>query len=334
MGDRPHDGKRKATRKDVARLANVSTAVVSYVLNKGPKNVSPEATKRVEEAVRILNYHPNSMGKALKFGSAKTFGVIVPDFSNPYFAAYNDAIEATASKAGYSTLFLTSYSQPEKERECFDKLLKRDVDAIFMASCQTDSVIASYATEFDHLIVLDHGTAIPGVKVVSSDFVGATKNAVRHLLEHGHQSVTMLFGQAGVSDPRMRGWYEIFQESNLPTGPIMISELTRKGGYLATLKLLEQEDPPTAIFAATDLLAIGALRALHENRIRIPEDIAVISFDGTVDCAYTFPQLTTIKHEIPILATQAIEAAIHPNETPDIQISPNKLIIRQSCGCH
>ena len=134
--------KRRATRADVARLAGVSTAVVSYVFNNGPRPVAADTAQQVREAAEKLHYRPNSIARALSTGSSKTFGIVVPDLSNPFFSGVYSALETAAARNGYSTLFMASHQNPEKEMDRISQLIAREVDAIIIASAQPTSALA------------------------------------------------------------------------------------------------------------------------------------------------------------------------------------------------
>ena len=157
-----------------------------------------------------------------------------------------------------------------------------------------------------------------------------------HLLGHGRRRAAMLFGdEAAFSDQRVMGWVQAHRDLGLPAGPIYQSDFTREGAYQITADLLTHtaQERPDAIFAASDLEALGALRAIHEAGLRVPEDIALISFDGTAETLYTWPQLTTMKQDTMQIARCAIDAALRPDTAPDVQLVPAKLIVRRSCGC-
>lgn len=139
----PHPQRQRATRFDVARPAGVSTAVVSYVLNDSPKKISPDTAQRVFDAAQRLDYHPNSVARALKTGTTHTLGVIVPDFSNPYFAEFTDQLEATASKRERALIINLSRSDPQGERRRINELVERNVDAMFVSSAQTDAELGA-----------------------------------------------------------------------------------------------------------------------------------------------------------------------------------------------
>lgn len=135
----PHPQRQRPTRFDMARPAGVSTAVVSYVLNGSPKKISPDTAQRVFDAAQWLDYHPNSVARALKTGTTHTLSVIVPDFSNPYFAEFTDQLEAAASKRERALIINLSRSDPQGERRRINELVERNVDAMFVSSAQTDA---------------------------------------------------------------------------------------------------------------------------------------------------------------------------------------------------
>lgn len=139
----PHPQRQRATRFDVARPAGVSTAVVSYVLNGSPKKISPETAQRVFDAAQRLDYHPNSVARALKTGTTHTLGVIVPDFSNPYFAEFTDQLEAAASKRERALIINLPRGDPQGERRRINELVERNVDAMFVSSAQTDAELGA-----------------------------------------------------------------------------------------------------------------------------------------------------------------------------------------------
>ena len=139
----PHPQRQRAARFDVARPAGVSTAVVSYVLNGSPKKISPDTAQRVFDAAQWLDYHPNSVARALKTGTTHTLGVIVPDFSNPYFAEFTDQLEAAASKRERALIINLSRGDPQGERRRINELVERNIDAMFVSSAQTDAELGA-----------------------------------------------------------------------------------------------------------------------------------------------------------------------------------------------
>ncbi len=332
--DSSDGGPSKVTRSDVARLAGVSTATVSYVLNGGPKKVSPATELRVRDAAEKLGYHPNLIARALKNGSAKMLGMIITDFSNPYFAQLINDVEHLANEKGHVLILNTSHGNAELERRRIAELTDRGVDAIFVASTLEDGEIGSLSTASCPIILLDHPHPLSGVKCVSTDMTDAVARSVNHLFEHGFRKVAMLFSLDITSrDARVIGWIKAHQDADRPVGPVYTSSYTREGGYKATLEILRAPDRPDAIFASSDLEALGALRAIHECGLRIPEDIALISFDGTIESEYTWPRLTVMKQDTQTIARCAVDAALRPADTPNLQLVNAEMVVRQSCGC-
>ncbi|RBP97775.1 LacI family transcriptional regulator [Bifidobacterium aemilianum] len=329
------DGKAsKATRNDVARLAHVSTAVVSYVFNNGPRRVSPRTEAKVREAADKLNYKPNPIARALRTGNSKTLGAVINDLTNPFNAGVYEELELKASEQGYSTLFATTHGRPDKERTVIQQLIDRNVEALFVSPCEKVDMLPKTSGDC-RFIVFDVDRELPDSWTISADYRKAMVLGVEHLLGHGHVNICLIIGQSynGISDGRVEGWYEAHRNHGLPVGHIEGTSFSRTGGYLATLRILDSPNRPTAIFAGSDLIAMGALRALHERGIKVPEEMALISFDGTIDSQYMYPQLTVLEQNPKALAHLALKAATDPDAKPGLQLMESKLVIRQSCGC-
>jgi LacI family transcriptional regulator len=327
----------RVTRRDVARYAGVSTAVVSYVLNNGPKKVAPATEARVRQAIELLRYQPNANARALTTGSARLLGMVVPDTTNPFFAELSDAIAQAASARGYALIIANSRSDADLERANTLNLVSRQVDALVIATVLRADELAAMPVGGIPRVVIDQSRAIHGMTTVSTHFEDAAARGVEHLIGHGHREIALLVG--GSPDPsgpdgRHTGWQRALHEAGLGPGPVEYTDFTRHGGYQATRRLLAAGRRPTAIFASSDLEAVGALRALHEAGLRIPADIAVVSFDGTSEAEFSWPQLTTVRQPITAIADAAVEAALSPDPAQErIQLFPAELIIRQSCGC-
>ena len=329
-------GRKRATRTDVARLAGVSTATVSYVLNGDANRVSQKTARRVLDAAEKLDYRPSIIARALKTGKTGMLGIVVPDITNPYFGELVEQLERSATEYGHSLVVNLSHGLSDIERTRVEELSDRNVDAIFLSPAQNDAELGALTRQGKHIVILDHTSPIGDMKCVSTDFYQASYDIAAHLLGHGRRRAAMLFGdEAALSDQRVMGWTQAHRDLGLPAGPVYQSDFTREGAYQITVNLLTRpaQERPDAIFAASDLEALGALRAIHETGLRVPEDIALISFDGTAETLYTWPQLTTMKQDTMQIARCAIDAALRPDTTPDVQLVPAKLIVRRSCGC-
>ncbi|BCW06274.1 MULTISPECIES: LacI family DNA-binding transcriptional regulator [Micrococcaceae] len=330
-------GTGKVTRTDVARYAGVSTAVVSYVINGGPKPVAASTAKRVREAIKVLQYQPNATARALTMGSARLLGMIVPDSTNPYFAELTDAIAQAAAARGYAVLAANSRTDPETERQNTLNLVSRQVDAIIMATVLSPSEVAAMPVHGIPRVLIDQSSSVHGIPTISTDFEQGAVLGVQHLIGHDHRDIAILVGKdidPARTDPRHNGWRKALREAGLREGPAEFTDFTRQGGYEATLRLLELQQRPTAIFASSDLLAVGALRAIHEAGLSIPDDIAVVSFDGTSESEFSWPQLTTVRQPINQIAERVIAAALSPASLGDhALLLATELVVRKSCGC-
>lgn len=323
-----------ATRNDVARLANVSTAVVSYVFNNGPRNVSPKTAQKVREAAEKLNYTPNSIARALRTGNSKTLGVVITEFTNPFAESVYEELGLRAAEKGYSLLFATSHREREKEKKAIRQLLNRKVDALLISPCEN---VDTFSPTYDEcrFVIFDVDRKIPNAATVSTDYVSAVEMGMDHMFEHDHTDIALLIGEAsnGVSDGRIKGWYQAYKKRGLPAGHIEYTEFSRTGGYNAMMRILDLPKRPTAILTGSDLIAFGALRALRERNVKVPEQMAIISFDGTIDSQYTYPELTVLQQDPKAIAEIGLQAAIDPSMQPDLHLLEAKLVIRHSCGC-
>lgn len=325
------------TRKDVARFAGVSTAVVSYVVNGGPKKVAPATEAKVQDAIRVLGYRPNAAARALKLGSTETIGLVIPDNGNPFFALLAHAVEDAAAELGYTLLLTNSDGNLGKERRNIRNLAARQVDGVVLSSVLMEPDLAELESAEIPAVLLNHSADAPGFNSVGVDLEAGARSAVEHLISHGHSSIALAMGTntGNFLDGREQGWLAALASAGLPEGPIIRSPFTREGGYLAGRRLLASASKPTAIFASSDLQAIGILRALHEAGISVPEDIAMASFDGSAEAEYSWPPLTTVKQPAKAMAEAAVRALIGDSRSQDFEhlIFPTELQIRRSCGC-
>lgn len=329
----PREPVRKAaTRSDVARYAGVSSAVVSYVLNNGPKPVAPATRERVLDAVAALHYRPNASARALKRGVADMIGMIVPDSRNPFFAGFVHAIEHAASRRGLTVLVLNSDSRRQDGSGHISALAAHQLDGL---------VVADTLSEEERALVMSLGVTVvlvnqfrPDSRVVSIgvDFYSAAKDAVAHLAEHGRKRIAFVGGDPAV-DERERGWIDAIGEAGLTPGPRLRGAFSIEAGYAAGVELAGQRDQFDAVFVASDQLSMGLMAALHEAGIAVPGDVALASFDGASASRYLCPPLTTVMQPVDDMAEAAIDAVLDDSGGPSFVDFPTTLIRRQSCGC-
>ncbi|HEY8753493.1 MAG TPA: LacI family DNA-binding transcriptional regulator [Arthrobacter sp.] len=332
-----HTPRGPVTRKDVARYAGVSTAVVSYVVNGGPKNVAPATEAKVLDAISILGYRPNAAARALKLGSSETLGFIVPDNSNPFFSLFAHAVEDAATALGYALVLSNSDGNLAKERRHIRNLAARQVDGVLLASVLFEPDLEVLETAGIPSVLLNHAAVSPGFNSVGVDLEAGARTAVEHLIGHGHRNIGLAIGTnvSNELDGREVGWLNALREAGLPEGPTARSEFDRPGGYAAGKRLLASGNRPTAIFASSDTQGVGILRAIHEAGLSVPGDIALVSFDGSIESEYSWPALTTVAQPVRAMAEWAVRALVGDGSGRALQqrIFPSELIIRQSCGC-
>ncbi|WP_415857431.1 LacI family DNA-binding transcriptional regulator, partial [Sinomonas sp. G460-2] len=334
MPHTPASAKPTATRKDVARLAGVSTAVVSYVVNGGPKRVSPATEAKVRNAIAALGYRPNAAARALKLGSSEMLGMIVPDATNPLFASLAHAVEEAAAERGYALLIANSNGSLATERRLVGNLASRRVDGVFLCSNLFEPDLRDLDAAEIPAVLLNHSAESPGYDSVGVDLRGGARLAVSHLAEHGHRRIGLVIGTnaGGDLDGREVGWRDGVEEVGLAAGPVMRVPFSREGGYRAGKWLLNEGGWPTAVFASSDLQAVGLLRAFHEAGVRIPEDIAVVSFDGSAEAEYSWPLLSTVAQPVDAMARAAVDALLDGGGQKSNRIFPPTLVRRASCG--
>jgi LacI family transcriptional regulator len=324
-------------RMDVARLAGTSPAVVSYVLNGGPRPVSAQTRARVLAAVEQLGYRPNGIARSLRMSRTMTLGLVIPDNANPFFAELARAIEEESFAQGYTLLIGNAAENDERQTAYVRTFLARQVDGLFIVPAHGT---AGFLGELDRArtpwICLDRqvpGAAAPGVLV---DNRGGAYTATRHLLDHGRRRIACIGGPEDVmpATDRVSGWRDALDEEGISRRAMSVthSSFGRRGGYGAARELLAGPERPDAIFVASDEQAVGVLRAIAEARLRCPDDVAVASFDGIPGAAYTTPALTTMAQPFAALGRAAVAHLLAQPAGPT-DVLPVALVKRGSCGC-
>mgnify|MGYP000906765218 CR=1 FL=1 len=328
---------RAATRTDVARYAGVSTAVVSFVVNGGPKPVSEATRRRVLDAVAHLGYRPNRTARALSLGSTKTLGLVVSDTTNPFFAEYTLQLQRAAAELGYALLMTAGGPGPDAELRSMLDLCDRQIDGLIVARATAIGRLEELLRRGAQppVVVIDAAAPISGYAAVGPDAADGMATVVGHLLDvHHHRSVSLIMGDdvEPATDGRETGWRLAHAHSGRDIGALARVAFTRDGGYQAGLDLLQRTDRPTAVVTSSDLQAIGLLLATRDLHLRVPEDLAVASFDGTEETRYAAPPLTTVRQPIATMAAAAVDQIVH-RRPPTHQTFPMDLLIRRSCGC-
>jgi LacI family transcriptional regulator len=327
------------TIKDVARKAGVAPSTVSRVINdKG--YVSPEAKKRVQDAVEELKFRPNSLARGLGGGQTQTIALILPDITNIFFPAIARSVEDAAMVQDYTVILCNSENDPVHEEEYLRILEQKSVDGIVIAGTgPKGSHIRRAIKKGIPIVLIDRRLDGAVVDSVFCDNAAGSYLAVNHLLDEGHREVAFLGGPMDISTTRERedGYKLAHQERGLAVDRNLIryGEFKYESGFQQMNEILNEGRRPTAVFAANDMLAIGANRAIEANNLKIPDDISLVGYDDILWAALEKPPLTTVAQPIYRMGMTACELLLERINGPEareprqIVLKP-ELVIRQS----
>ena len=326
---------RDVTRDDVARLAGVSSAVVSYVVNNGPRPVAEATRRRVQDAIEKLSYRPNAAARALITGRSDLIGLIVPDLRNPYFAALAQAAEE-AARAQSVNLVLAQGTTGSLQR-LVESLTGHRVAGIITATVPEPEAVAVIVRNRIPLVRLS--LAMPSdAPAIWPDYSGGARAAVRHLVEvHGHRRVALVIGSDHPDwpdeprDGREQGWRDVLEDAGLTTEHLVRVHWAAAGGRDAAYRLLADHPSATAAFASSDQQATGLIAGLQAAGKSLPDDLAIASFDGSPEAEFTVPPLTTVDVPLAAMAADAIAEVLGLPRTS--RSYPTHLVVRRSCGC-
>jgi LacI family transcriptional regulator len=328
------------TVRHVAERAGVSTATVSRVL-AGQNGVSEELSARVWQAARELNYQPNRIARNLRSGATRTVGVVIPNIENPFFTSVVRGIEGVLQAADYTLLLGNSDERPEREQLYLSTLRAEGVAGIIFVPI--DSRADAYRQLIDAalpVVAIDRAPAALSADYVTADNVAGARAAVEHLIRFGHRRVGLITGPEGYSSAteRRAGYEQALAAAGLPVLPELIhhGDFRESGGYRAMGELLSLPEPPHAVFAANNLMTLGALRMIHERGLRIPDEMAVVSFDDMPWAISLHPPLTAVAqpaHEMGASAAELLLTRIQKPDRPARRITlQTELVVRASCG--
>jgi len=331
-----------ATIKDVAEKAGVSIATVSRVFNNYA-SVREKTRIRVLRAAHELNYAPNILARGLQLKKTETIGVILPDLSGEFFSEVIRGIDEVASRRGYHIL-VSSYHSRGNEIEMMQRMLGESrVDGlILMAPLLSRRNLPAIAESKSPVVLLNSPTKGSEIDTIVIDNFRGAYLMTQHLIGHGHQRIAFIRGPEGNFDAeeRLLGYKTAMEEEGLPIVPELVERGTflKQSGFLAMTRLLSLKQPPTAVFASNDEMAIGALEAAQKSGVNVPEDMAIVGFDDILVARYVRPPLTTVHIPIYDLGSLAAERLIDSIESPGSMVKERKviatgLIIRESCGC-
>ncbi len=306
---------RRPTQHEVARLAGVSQAVVSYVLNDVQSaSVAPATRQRVLDAIAEIGYVPNNAARSLRSRKTATIAAIIPDITNPYYPEFIRGVQDACRTAGYDVLAFNTDGVRDQERASLEAARRSRADGI---------ILTPFFVDLDDLMpLLREGTPITllGDTQIPTDLPldtiavsgeEAARAVVDYLLDKGHTRIGMISGLAATvtRESRVRGYRLALAEHHVPLDEVLIrgGDFTERGGYEAMHELAQMEPRPTAVFAANDLMAMGALLACRELGIRVPDDIALAGFDDIPAARLVNPALTTLDQHAHATGHQAAE---------------------------
>ena len=334
--------------RQVAEKAGVSVATVSRVMNH-PESVAPETKKKIEAVIEEMGYTPNWFARGLNFNKTGTIGIMIPNVLNPAHMEVAKGAEDVAHQKDYTTFMCNVENDVEKEKKYVSDLIKRKVDGIVLISSllENDYLESILKQGVPLVSVGENKTASTDIPVVRLDYRLAAYKAAKHLLEIGYRNIAMIYGSTPEKENirKIEGYQDALKEFGAPIyNEYMLSaENTIEDGYVSGKKMIEMKNRPRAIFATSDILALGIMDAMRDNEIRIPDDMAVVGFDNIRMSNLITPKLTTVEkpmHKMGVIGARVlfdlIESEEYKNgqaiEPPKEILLQSKLKIRKSCG--
>jgi LacI family transcriptional regulator len=291
-----------ATIHDVAQSAGVSPTTVSRYLNNRIDLPAPTAA-RIDAAIARLDYRPNLLAKRLSTGKSEAIGLVTPEIANPFFAELAAAVEDEAEQHGYAVFMSSTRGDVAREIASLKRLNDRHVDGLILMTNRPDNgTLAALIEPGSPVVLIDED--IPGVDVprVFVENAQGAYMAARHLIDAGHRRIAMIGGAKGLLtvEERRQGFERAMREHRLTIQPehLLFGDYSREFGRAATVALLASAEPPTAIIAASDYLALGVLQALRDAGLSLPGDMSIVGFDDMPFADLVDPALTTIRQPI------------------------------------
>jgi len=327
------------TIKDVAKLAEVHPSTVSRVINNDPR-ISEKTKDKVLLIIKKLGYTPNAIARGLKTKRTFTLGMLIPDITNPFFAEIARGVEDAANKNNFNVILCNTDDKLKKEKTYLEILREKRVDGLILgtAHIRDKSILELEKIKFPYMLVSRNIEGLDKNCIIVDDVEGGMM-ATEYLIKLGHRRIAHITGPIKTRSAlnRLKGYQLAFKKHKIEYNDELVGEgdFRIKGGYQAMKKFLKLPEPPTAIFAANDLLALGAMQAIQKKKYHIPEDFCIIGFNDISLASFVYPPLTTIRQpmqEMGALAVKMLLKIIEDGEfnQKKVTLKP-KLIIRESC---
>ncbi|MEI2821582.1 MAG: LacI family DNA-binding transcriptional regulator [Marmoricola sp.] len=313
------------TQEDVARRANVSRALVSLVLRDAP-NVSAQSREKVLRAANELGYRPNAFARSLASKQVHTLGVLINDVTNPYFAAVYSSFATAAEAAGYDLLVAPGVRSAGKEGPLVNTLLEHRVAGLALLSpiMRTDT-LREICTASPTVVIGRDVSFVENVDVVTTDERQAAKEVIAHLTDLGHTQIAHITGGANRSaHDREAAYVSTMREHQLQ--PLAVpGDFTEEGGKRGAAHLLRSKQRPTAVIAANDLCAVGAIGEFSRHGLSVPEEVSVVGYDDSQIAGLAMVQLTSVRQSIEQFGASALSMLIERIADPDIATRANRM---------
>jgi len=329
----------KATITDIAEKTGLSTTTVSRVLNgKGDQfRISKDSQQKILEAAKEMRYVPNLYAANLRTGKSKTIALIVPSLSNPFFAAIASGVNAEIRKHGYITIISDSDENPENEKKELEQLNAMNIEGLIIAPCGNKWMhIKEVYDQQLPVICIDRYFEELDLPYISTDNYEGAFRATKYLLNNGHTSIACIQGirESTPNRLRVKGFTEALEGSGVNNYSIVGDDFTIQNGYLETKLLMQQKVRPTAILTLSYPIAMGCLKALKEENLRIPEELSIITFDDHPYIDYLSTPLSCVSQPVTDIVQIAVKFLISKLEKKDMHVPKvllkPKIIIRDS----
>lgn len=330
-------GVRRSSIKDIGRLANVSHSTVSRALRGSPL-ISPETAARIRELAEQTGYRPSAVARSLVTSRTDTIGVVVTSIADPFAAEVVLGIEDAANANNYSVILANSNALPDREIKVVRAFEERRVDGIIVTSSRVGATYVELLSRTRvPIVLLNNQHPSDYVYSVMIDNVGASMCATRHLIGLGHRRIAYIGDRFGCQSDteRFSGYLSALDLAGLPFTPEYVTHGNGRPecGTSTMEALLALPSPPTGVFCYNDMTAIGALRAVAERGLRVPDDLSLVGFDDLFVAQYSTPPLTTVRQPMRDMGRLALETLVKllsgGSTQPSIKLS-GELIVRQS----
>jgi LacI family transcriptional regulator, galactose operon repressor len=332
----------KVTIKDVARLSGVSPMTVSRVINDSAR-VKPETRRRVERAISELGYVPSRLARGFARQRSGTLAVIVPDLANPFFTLIVRGAEDVARRAGYRVILCDTRADLAAEGEVIEEMIAHRVEGILIApvSDRSRSHLRRLARFGAPFVLIDR--SVPGVEadVVLGDSTGGARQLVEHLISLGHRRIGFIveFDDVSTARDRRRGYEDALAGAGYLLDPALVVNATvdPSGGFDGMRRLLALSEPPTAVFAVNNLVALGAIEAVRNAGLDVPDDVALVCFDDIDYASRLYPFLTVMEQPAETFGSLGAQLLLERidgrgRERTRVVVLPAEFIVRESCG--